>query len=836
MRILLASIAVVLLLCVGASSDHAGAVLAGDVNCNGSVDAVDALGILQATAGQNPNADCLDSGDVDCDGDADAVDALSVLRHIAGLEVTSSPGCPAIGTETGALLLNEVLYVPGSGESPFVELKNEGGSTASLDGLRLVNERNQSVQFGGSDEIGAGGVFLRSLAGADFLDGKSGFVELRNGDGDVLDRVAWGDEFVDAVNLGAGAVGRPLPEGASIGRPPGANTPKNRLEWAVFYDGATPGAANPDVDKMVLLPANGARFMAGSVPLNWYPVPGAMEYRLRVFESNDPGTAVVDETVAAPGLSTGALAPGEYYWNVQAIGSDAGSGPVSADHTFAVVDSLVSAPAGVQEKLLDVDLIAAHKDTSMLLLESFIPFGEHAWDVSHPGLDMDDPADRFNAFPAAVAMINGYFGGGMSQDRIAFEARKDRYEGPQGDLSSGFVPTLPDAYGMLSFVFGGVSQICASNSDLLWDFVTEAIDEDAPLIGFTGGNPLPDLPAGPGPYIASEGIPPEHLVVVTGYGTAPGLGGADPVKVVAVNDALLAAPYAVAFGQGDFTCFWKPAPVAIGAFDEPEVSSDRDGDGVVDFDETMRFHTDPDHPDTDRDGLNDKQDIRESVFGMGVSISGPPGRDWDGDGVPMELDCDSDNDGSLDGVDSDNFSEPSQGGGGTCDVIAWVGETHSIRPGGANEMIEAFGRDLVFVLAPPEEGKPLEWHLVSGTVEHRVSGTTSKGCPVEGTLLTDASENEGYIFYLTGSDTYTGLGNPSSELNYRVNVVEHCPDGEVNSTRIPGTWFLISNVFTTDNPSLLEGENILETGSYDWSFHAGSPISRAAGRSDRGNE
>ena len=847
MRFIVALAMVVLVLGLDTSFDGAEGIVAGDTNCSGEVDSVDALAIMRSVATENADAGCIQAGDIDCDGDVDAVDALRVLRYLAGPGAAVPPGCPAIGTEVVAVVLNEVLFAPGGGEEPFAELKNAVQEEASLVGLRLVNERDQSVQFSASDGINPAGVFVRSFAGSDFLDDESGFVELRDASGKVLDRVAWGIEFGDSVNLGAGAMSRPLPDGASIGRPPGASRPLNRLEWVVFYDGATPGVANAEAETGVLLPVDGARFGPGSVPLNWYPVPGATGYRVRVYEASDPGTAVVDETVNAPGASTGVLPAGDYVWNVEATGEGGVPGAVSGSQSFSVdgslpataTGSLLPASAGAEENLLAVELINAHKDTSMLLLESMFAFGDHAWDVAHPGLDMEDPADRLNSFQASAAMINGYFGGTMSQDRIAYEAFKDRYDGPLGDLSSGFMPTLPEAYGMLNFVFGGVTQLCATDSDLLWGFVVAAIEEDVPLIGFTGGDPLPALPIGPGPHIVEDGIPPEHVVVITGYGTAPGLGGADPVKVVAVNDALLAAPYGVAFFQADFTCLWKPQAVVIGAYDEPEVSADSDGDGVVDFDESMRFGTDPSVEDTDRDGLDDKQDIRQSVYGMGVSLGGaPPGRDWDGDGMPMELDCDGDNDGSLDGVDADNFSTPANPASAACEVIAWVGDTYAIMPvsPGSGETIEKFGRDLVFVLDDPE-GVPKAWNLVSGTIEFVVSGTTSGGCPVEGSLLTTAPENEGYIWYLAGYDQYTGLGNPSSELNARVDVVQHCPDGDVHSTRIPGAWFLISNVFKTENPLVLEGENILPTGSYEWSFHAGSPLGGASSTvTDQGNE
>ncbi len=86
----------------------------GDVNCDGTANAVDALGILRAVAGlavtqQEP---CVDPGEpfwfgatqgnVNCDyGQVNAVDALAVLRYVAGLPVTQNEQfgpCPDIGT------------------------------------------------------------------------------------------------------------------------------------------------------------------------------------------------------------------------------------------------------------------------------------------------------------------------------------------------------------------------------------------------------------------------------------------------------------------------------------------------------------------------------------------------------------------------------------------------------------------------------------------------------------------------------------------------------------------------------------------------------------------
>lgn len=83
----------------------------GDVTCDGSIDAVDALQVLRSAAGMTSSAQCLEAaGDVDCDGDRDAVDALKILRHTAGLPA-DTPGCTPIGQPlaTSDELIEEAL-------------------------------------------------------------------------------------------------------------------------------------------------------------------------------------------------------------------------------------------------------------------------------------------------------------------------------------------------------------------------------------------------------------------------------------------------------------------------------------------------------------------------------------------------------------------------------------------------------------------------------------------------------------------------------------------------------------------------------------------------------
>lgn len=85
----------------------------GDIDCDGDVDSVDALGGLRYVAGffVNQTGPCSDVGssvdvdgnteifgDWDCDGDVDAVDALQILLWVAGLDGDQTPPCPDIGS------------------------------------------------------------------------------------------------------------------------------------------------------------------------------------------------------------------------------------------------------------------------------------------------------------------------------------------------------------------------------------------------------------------------------------------------------------------------------------------------------------------------------------------------------------------------------------------------------------------------------------------------------------------------------------------------------------------------------------------------------------------
>src|SRR5215207_4631624 len=133
----------------------------------------------------------------------------------------SAPATPAaVNTTAPGVRLSEVLFHPAEGQPGFIELLNTGAIDATLDGLTLVNERDQTVALPrGLAPLAAGRILLVMFDGetrvedsmlhaapADFLTLDTGAVALRGADQTLLDAVAWDPGQPDAINLGRGGL------------------------------------------------------------------------------------------------------------------------------------------------------------------------------------------------------------------------------------------------------------------------------------------------------------------------------------------------------------------------------------------------------------------------------------------------------------------------------------------------------------------------------------------------------------------------------------------------------------------------------------------------------
>lgn len=568
------------------------------------------------------------------------------------------------------LLINEVLFAPELGGFAFIELKNAGVVDVELDSVVLENERGERIELpSNGPALNSGEVFLISMDSrvenptqsyaadlTSFLSDENGKLFLYGADGNLLDQVDWGVDNPDSVRLSRGGV-PPIqfPPGISVGRHP-LSFSRDPLEWTTFSQRqVTPGEPNPKPGVEILLPFDGALFEQPEIPLAWYVATGAVNYRVQVSTDAAFESIKVDAVVEVPPVSTDPLPPGDYFWRVQGIGADGGVAEFSPIQTFTVetpesAASTIpvsynpgsSSPVQEQrEKVLPVPMIFQKKDSNMLLLESPRSDGSHAWDVAHPGYSSDDPADNANCALASIAMVNHYYGGDLTQDRIGWEVFNGRKPGPELDLNwgtglnifeieHGLAVAVPGSilYSLGEFAFPELGLPLSSPEDEFFDRVVALIDAGQPVITEVPG----------------------HVTVITGYRIRGDAG------YFHLNDPTI-GKYWINWGLADWQFYFVPGDE--GETDDPTHYLDFDGDGINNFDEIYRFNTDPNNPDTDGDGLKDGIDVFASVHDLSFGYSGDMnmrGRDFDNDGLPMELDFDADDGGCMDSFEDTDLN------------------------------------------------------------------------------------------------------------------------------------------------------------------------------------
>jgi hypothetical protein len=585
----------------------------------------------------------------------------------------AAPGEQAVaGTGPARILLNEILFLPVSNQPAWIEIVNAGGAAGTLDGLILENQDGQTFALADRQTLSSGAVVVVNPPAA-FL-APSGAVRLRSAQA-TLDRIAWGDGQAGAANLSRGGFDDGLAPGSTLGRVPGS-TATDPIQWLSYSpQQSTRGTVNQQPAVEVMLPMDGAIVSGATIDLAWYTVPATARYRLQIATEPSFATPLFDRTVDAPPLTTPALAAGSYLWRVQAIGINGtaagystpnalivrAAGPRAArnesmiDRLFPVLHASADQPNLADDQLptvLDVPLIQQHKDTAMLLLESpYLALG-HAWNEAHKELAGWDAADNMNCAPASLAMLVQYYKdkfnypGRLSQDRINYEMFHAETPGPEGDLSWGRGYSRDRVTKAMAFAFGVPPQIDPPAGDD--DLFTEALWRARVQVGMPG--------------ILCKN---RHCVAVTGVGgqptslviNDPGFRGTYLAPLSLVRDAVV---FVMARPAPPRTPA-EPAQTSVDPIlvrprsDEPGITTDSDGDGIVDFDEINRFHTDPKSKDSDHDELPDFADIDASAHDRRFGFArGGNGRDFDGDGKPMELDSDADGGGCLDGWEDED--------------------------------------------------------------------------------------------------------------------------------------------------------------------------------------
>ncbi|MEJ2460650.1 MAG: hypothetical protein P8098_03360 [Candidatus Thiodiazotropha sp.] len=494
-----------------------------------------------------------------------------------------------------------------------------------------------------------------------------------------VDGVTWGTPPPsDNQSLSTGAPLRPgfgvLRRGESLYRSddvmfrlPGARPPLKTnwlgsANWAYRRgEAATPGVPNKLPAPLAILPGNGAR-LASAFHLSASGLAWADKVTFQIAKDAGFGNMVMNRTVDTPTVVAPKLSPGHYYYRVRGQGTQPGTW--SKASTFEVLevggDETGSGGAGgagdiIAEHIIGISHIHQRKDTRMVCLDGCPAQGRFAWDRPHPAGILEGGHNESNCSNACLAMVASLAGCTLSQDRIAFyilEELPDSGEfinSPWRDLGHDEGIMVDSILPALDWIYGNPDtrarereyhglDLFDDNDRADMDSIREFIDDGRPVLR----------------------AQPFHVVLVDGYRIlrrpAPETGELHLVHVIDPETSEGGRWETPESGAHWTSYLFPPTTGEPMRCDERSLQMDSDSDGLIDFDETQRFHTDPNNSDSDNDRLPDKIDMLGYLFNPDGSYFKRQ-RDLDGDGNAKEKDADNDrrrNNGAGDGCEDIN--------------------------------------------------------------------------------------------------------------------------------------------------------------------------------------
>ncbi|MCB0080898.1 MAG: VWA domain-containing protein, partial [Caldilineaceae bacterium] len=502
----------------------------------------------------------------------------------------------------------------------------------------------------------------------------------------IRDFVAWGgappnaDDAIAAGIWSAGAYLDFAPSGGYVAAGDGAlglqpNESAGRFPgytdvWSIYRgDQLSPGAPNPIPNPAFSRPADGDIIDAATVVLGWSVLPNAAQYMIQIATDATFSNLVVDAvTPYADYHHNGLLGTGTFYWRVRSEMASGNRGPWSAPRAIQTIDFGVTAASPSAEKTLGITWQVQHKDTPLLDLSQYNNFsGDGAWDAPHPDDHRVTEHDNHYCQVAGMSMIASYYCGDISQERLSYYAIREYPDSKRGldpDRACLFPECTPD---LMDDFWAGRNkglEALAWSLGYAWNDLSQ-IDRyayDPPTTTIPFGNIRTWIDANRPLLVAIPG----HIMVVDGYRTGPPqqIHLLDPwtaAQWVAYTSNSIQRINWIAVYKAPGTAGAPPAPRS----DEASSWTDSDGDGVRDYDEVKRFHTDPFDVDSDGDWVRDKQDILETVYKLdGTHVYTPTYADFDNDTLRKELDWDNDGDNTPDGCEDVNVNggyEPAAG-------------------------------------------------------------------------------------------------------------------------------------------------------------------------------
>ena len=557
--------------------------------------------------------------------------------------------------------------------SAWVELQNYDTTSIDLSGLYLKWSASDSVDIGGGTlqpnkiirvcksstlecPTSDANVVLNNL---NF--GLTGEFELKK-QSKKIDYIAWGAQGTLDPTYGFLKTQTNASYAMQVGYRTGSFFRYNAdAGWNIYSAGEINKSSEALPDGTPFGVVDGISFATGTnnqVRLSWVPVKGANSYIIKIFDGNNN---LVYEKTTSKSFDDVVLNSGEYRWNVTSV-NNKGFYVVSDEYkTFFVAELHELDGHWTEGYILGVEPIAARKDTRMLVPTWGNLAEIKGWNRVHTIDEEMTEEEMWRCWAVGVNMLNRYYGGTLTQDEIKMHG----FRSTQDPNVSHLFDFMLNEYGggsdaidnaAFQYAFGIVPQIHVGAPS--YAVVKNAINNRKPLYVSVG-----------------NGDGSQHVMVIDGYGVVSSNITVGGVRVFSKGDVL----YHFLNIDNNGSAFWIKADVydytnyrilenpAFVRNKDYRVDNDKDVDGIVDYDEEVRFGKrangigglNANHYDSDNDKLLDYDDFLQGVlrcnpYNISGELVGCKNElinimDFDGDNLFTYEDWDSDNGGESDG-------------------------------------------------------------------------------------------------------------------------------------------------------------------------------------------
>ena len=505
--------------------------------------------------------------------------------------------------------------------SPWLEIKNIGTSTAKMSDYALIG-KNNSIFTIGDDSLDVGEILricknqidcdsiAKSFILSEFDWNDAGEAFLRR-DSSMVSYIAWGQpgsSASEAYKMGLwddslayfpheieihefnadytkNVFFRLMPQKGAVNINNWFNFTSNDNPAKIV---STPLPIKRSANKPVIKRIPGEN----DVLFSWVPVNGINEYRVIILDKNQ--NIIHDRKTAGTSLKL-PLAQGNYSWIV--LGGDEyeqsreyknQDGGISLQYFENICIEDANINTNIYKQLY-IHEISARRDTKMLNLGYMGNSYLYSWD--RPNLEtVIEPHESSRCWAAAIEVMNHFYGGNLTQDEIVYKAK------------------FKDNDPLLSPFYKDASKLTDPNTNeptgetattLKWALHTD-------VLNYHTGTPSyaiikNAIDRGKLIYIDVE----KHAMVIYGY----------------VGDASnYAFYYAFIDNDGNVSnSLYYNTPILAYAIpdviygdvekSDSRIHMDSDNDGITDFEEEERFFTNPLLADTDNDGIEDKREI-----------------------------------------------------------------------------------------------------------------------------------------------------------------------------------------------------------------------------------